>query len=83
MLEFEDGPQDYAVAVYQRRVDCKPYVEEVVSLLREYAESLSAKNPVAYFNLKQNALVVKNAERHYRAMIQRGPRCMELLAEEF
>ena len=73
LLEFENRPQDYAVAVYQRRADCKPHVEEVVSLLREHAESLSAKDPVAYFNLKQNALVVKNAERHYRAMIHRGP----------
>lgn len=73
LLEFEDNPQDYVVAVHQRRADCKSQVEEVVSLLREYAESLSAKDPVAFFNLKQNALVVKNAERHYRAMIQQGP----------
>ncbi len=73
LLAFDDDPQNYARAVYQGRVNCEEDVREVVSLLREHADSFIIDDPKGYFNVKQNALVVKNAERHYRAMVDRGP----------
>jgi erythromycin esterase len=73
LTAFEDNPQGYAAAVYHRRVDCKANVEDVVSILREHAGNFSTRDPIGYFNAKQNALVVKNAERHYRAMVNQGP----------
>jgi erythromycin esterase len=72
-LAFDNDPQGYAVAVYQGRVDCSENVTEIVSFLRNNAGKLSSDDPRQFFNAKQNALVVQNAERHYRAMIDRGP----------
>ncbi len=73
MFAFDDNPQAYAAAVYQGRADCQNEVEEVVSLLRENKERFRADDERQYFNAKQNALVVKHAELHYRAMPERGP----------
>lgn len=47
-------------------------LERAVSMLREEAETLSAEDPNAFFNAKQNAVVLKRAERYYRAMLSQG-----------
>ena len=73
LIAFDDNPQAYAAAVYQGRADCQSDVAEVLSLLREYEEQMSTGDPRNYFNAKQNALVVKYAELHYRSMPDRGP----------
>ncbi len=73
LLAFDNDPQAYAIAVYQGRVNCKEAVGKVVSTLRYHADRFKDDDPKGYFNVKQNALVVKQAERHYRAMIDRGP----------
>jgi erythromycin esterase len=73
MLAFDNDPQGYAVAVYQGRADCSENVMGIVSFLRNNAGEFSSDDPRQYFNAKQNALVVQNAERHYRAIVDRGP----------
>ncbi len=42
-----------------------------VEQMRDEAETLAADDERAYFDAKQHAWVIKNAERHYRAMLQR------------
>lgn len=73
VLAFDQDPQGYAVAVARGQADCRNEVQEVVTLLRENAEIFADDDARRFFNAKQNALVVKNAERHYRAMVDRGP----------
>ncbi len=41
---------------------------EGVAILKERTQVLKEANPAAHFNLLQSALVVQNAEAHYRAM---------------
>ncbi|MDO3379357.1 erythromycin esterase family protein [Geoalkalibacter halelectricus] len=62
----------YARAVAQGGRSCEGEARRVVALLREARSDLAQEDRAGYFNLKQNALVVKNAERHYRAMPLRG-----------
>jgi len=73
MIAFGDDPQTYASAVFRGHSDCSGEVEDVVSLLRNNQDRFSTDDPQHYFNLKQNALIVKFAERHYRSMPDRGP----------
>jgi erythromycin esterase-like protein len=70
---YGEDVQDYARATVLVPASCEA---EVVSLLRE----LRARAPVhradgrdAYFAAEQNALVMKNAEAYYRAMVRGGP----------
>ncbi len=83
ILAFDDNPQGYAVAVYQGRADCRNEIEDVVLLLRDNAERYKSDDRRKYFNAKQNALVVKYAERHYRAMVDRGPRSWNYRVRNF
>ncbi len=62
----------YSRAVHAGIANCALPAEAVVTLLREQEETLRAKDEVAWFNAKQHALVVKNAERHYRVMALRS-----------
>ena len=58
-------------------------LEEAVSLLREAADHLSADDPHAYFNAKQNAVVLKRAERYYRAMLSHGAESWNARVDHF
>ena len=64
-------PHDYARAVMLGAADCAPPAEAAVALLREQTDTLREQDAAAWFNGKQHALVVRNAERHYRAMASR------------
>jgi erythromycin esterase len=69
ILQFEDDPQRYAISVVRGKPHCADEVQSVVNLLRLIDADRTDRT---YFNAKQNALVVKYAERHYRAMGDRG-----------
>jgi len=65
--------QKYARATRLVDASCE---DEVVSLLRELRTKLPQRNADGrdgYFEAEQNALVVKNAEAYYRAMVRGGP----------
>lgn len=64
---------NYARAMYRGIEDCSEEVHEVVDFLRENRERLVQQDAGSFFNAKQNALIVKNAEKHYRTAIDRGP----------
>lgn len=68
LMRFLNDPIEYARHVAQSGPDCSAQVRAVLALLREHSETLQQQDPKAYFDAKQNALLVKNAERHYRAM---------------
>lgn len=62
----------YARAVTQRGNSCEPQLYEVVNILKANAEELQSVDKKKYFNAKQNALVVKNAEEYYRLAVRNG-----------
>jgi len=65
--------RQYAQAVARGHASCQEAVNAVVRLLREHGDELAESDEKAYFRAKQNALVVRNAEEHYRFSAQGGP----------
>lgn len=68
---YGEDPQSYAWSTRMVPEDCE---DEVIELLLEMQGRASRYNgdPEAGFNAEQNALVIKNAERYYRAMVHTG-----------
>ncbi|HET6762484.1 MAG TPA: erythromycin esterase family protein [Longimicrobiaceae bacterium] len=69
---YENDVQDYALSTMLLPSTCE---EEAVRMLvemqsreRQYADG----DPEAFFDAEQNALVARNAERYYRAMVRGG-----------
>lgn len=79
---FADDLTPYVRQLMRGRRPCAPRLEAAVALLRE-AQELQSRDPDAFFNLEQNALVVKHAERHYRAMRQQGPLSWNIRVDHF
>lgn len=70
---FGEDPQHYARSTVLVPSSCE---NEVVSLLKELhakKPQYCSENREGYFTTEQNALVVKNAEAYYRAMVRGGP----------
>ena len=73
----------YATAVMSGVAACEEPVAEVAQHLRERADALRAEDAKAWFNAKQHALVVRNAERHYRAMASQDGQSWNSRVEHF
>jgi erythromycin esterase len=58
-------------------------LEKAVSLMRAEEASLAGDDPRAYFNAKQNALILKRSERYYRAMLSPGADSWNTRADHF
>jgi erythromycin esterase-like protein len=70
---YGEDVQEYARATRWVPTSCE---DEVIALLREVrrkAGAVRADGREADFQAEQNALVVKNAEAYYRAMVRGGP----------
>jgi erythromycin esterase len=68
---YGEDVQEYARATRWVDASCE---DEVVALLSELrGDDYPSDGREARFNAEQNALVVKNAERYYRTMVQGGP----------
>jgi erythromycin esterase len=82
LAPFADDLGPYARSVARGGESCEGQVRSVVALLRD-ANALAQADPRGYFNLKQHAMVVKYAERHYRAMAISGPESWNVRADHF
>jgi len=67
-----DG-SNYARAIFGGVDDCSEQVIEVVDFFLTNRDLLSSEGRESFFNAKQNAYIVKSAEKHFRAAIGRGP----------
>jgi len=70
---YGEDVQEYARATVYVPKACE---DEVIALLKQVqtnARRYTADGREAYFQAEQNALVVKNAEAYYRAMVRGGP----------
>ena len=69
---YEEDVQDYAMATALVPTSCEEEVVRILSDLRSRGPDYREEGREAYFNAEQNALVARNAERYYRAMIRGG-----------
>lgn len=73
---YQEDVQEYAHATRWVPTSCEHEVVMMLTELRrhanEYREQDGAPASEAYFNAEQNALVTRNAERYYRAMVRGG-----------
>jgi erythromycin esterase len=69
---YEEDVQDYAMATALVPTSCEEEVVRILSDLRAKGPDYAEEGREAYFNAEQNALVARNAERYYRAMIRGG-----------
>ncbi len=66
---FDYDGFDYARAVYREGRDCRSLTEEMVEAIKSRSTYLADKSSYDYFNLKMNAIAVKNAEKYYRLAV--------------
>ncbi|HEX2206278.1 MAG TPA: erythromycin esterase family protein [Longimicrobium sp.] len=69
---FEEDVQDYAMATMLVPTSCEEEVVRILTDLRSKGPDYGEEGREAFFNAEQNALVARNAERYYRAMIRGG-----------
>jgi len=70
---YGEDVQEYARATAFVPNSCEKEVIDLLVRIRREGAQLAAADPEAYFEAEQNALVVKNAEAYYRAMVRGGP----------
>lgn len=70
---YAEDAQQYARATVVVPESCEDEVVGVLRDLRTRQQRLEESNNESFFNGEQNALVAKNAEHYYRAMVRGGP----------
>jgi erythromycin esterase-like protein len=70
---YGEDVQKYARATAFVPNSCEKEVVDLLSQLRRKAPEYSADGRESFFAAEQNALVLKNATRYYRAMVRGGP----------
>ena len=70
---YHDDAQEYARATALVPTICEDEAVAMLRTLRSKSQEYRDDGPDAYFDAEQNALVARNAERYYRAMIRGGP----------
>jgi erythromycin esterase len=70
---YGEDAQRYASATAFVPASCEEEVVEMLRALTASAGRLRADGREAFFDAEQNAIVVRNAERYYRAMMRGGP----------
>jgi erythromycin esterase-like protein len=70
---YAEDVQEYAQATQFVPHGCEDEVVTLLQELRRHAAEHRADDREAYFTAEQNALVLKDAEAYYRAMIRGGP----------
>ena len=69
---YGENAQKYARATAWANKDCEDEVVDMLAKFRRDSHVSAVDGGEARFNADQNALVVKNAERYYRTMVQGG-----------
>jgi erythromycin esterase-like protein len=70
---YGEDAQDYARATAWVSASCEDEVVALLAELRRRTRDYPGDGRKARFNADQNALVVRNAEAYYRAMVRGGP----------
>ncbi len=83
LVPFANDPQQYVRTVAMEQRTCEDDVAAAIAALRENAERLREIDADMYLAAKQNSMVVKYAERHFRAMLQQGPQSWNHRVDHF
>jgi erythromycin esterase len=70
---YAEDEQEYARATALVPTSCEDEAVAVLAALRAKATSYREDGKEGFFDAEQNALVARNAERYYRAMVRGGP----------
>ncbi len=70
---YAEDEQEYARATALVPTSCEDEAVAVLAALRAKAPSYREDGKEGFFDAEQNALVARNAERYYRAMVRGGP----------
>jgi erythromycin esterase len=70
---YAEDEQEYARATALVPTSCEDEAVAVLVALRAKAPSYREDGKEGFFDAEQNALVARNAERYYRAMVRGGP----------
>jgi erythromycin esterase len=70
---YAEDEQEYARATALVPTSCEDEAVDVLAKLRAGATSYKEDGKEGFFDAEQNALVARNAERYYRAMVRGGP----------
>jgi erythromycin esterase-like protein len=70
---YAEDEQEYARATALVPTSCEDEAVRVLAALRAGATSYREDGREGFFDAEQNALVARNAERYYRAMVRGGP----------
>jgi erythromycin esterase len=70
---YAEDEQEYARATALVPTSCEDEAVAVLATLRAKAKSYKEDGREGFFDAEQNALVARNAERYYRAMVRGGP----------
>ena len=66
---YGEDAQEYARALRMVPENCEDEVVDILATLREKSPRYDTDNREDHFNAEQNALVTRNAERYYRAVV--------------
>jgi erythromycin esterase len=70
---YGGDPHQYARALMLGPDGCQDELVDLLVHLNKHNRQYRALGSDAFFNAEQNAIIARNAERYYRAMIQGGP----------
>ena len=70
---YAEDEQEYARATALVPTSCEDEAVAVLATLRAKAAAYKEDGREGFFDAEQNALVARNAERYYRAMVRGGP----------
>ena len=70
---YAEDEQEYARATALVPTSCEDEAVVVLAALRAKSKSYREDGKEGFFDAEQNALVARNAERYYRAMVRGGP----------
>jgi erythromycin esterase len=69
---YDENPERYARAAALVPTSCEDEAVAVLKALRSRAPTFHSADPDEYFNVEQNALIARDAERYYRTMVRGG-----------
>ncbi len=75
--------RDYLMRVNRTGDDCSEDVQRVLEKVQQFQPVTAGEKDWGFFNAEQNAKLVVNAERHYRANLQQGPASWNYRAGHF
>lgn len=78
-----DTPNRYLQFVANRGVHCGEQMEKAYALVAASQDKLAEMDAYEFFDLYHNARLIKHAERHIRANLQRGPMSWNHRARHF